>query len=63
MQPPSDMTPFHELSLELADSVQMIIQTLLQLSPPQVFDPTKEQLSACALPIPIPSISALTNSL
>lgn len=59
MQPSSDMTYFHELSLELADSVQMIIQTLLQLSPPQVFDPTKEQLSACALPIPIPSISAL----
>lgn len=59
MQPSSDMTHFHELSLELADSVQMIIQTLLQLSPPQVFDPAKEQLSACALPIPVPSISAL----
>lgn len=63
-QPPAiqlspDMTHFHELSLELADSVQMIIQTLLQLSPPQLFDPAKEQLSACALPIPIPSISAL----
>jgi osomolarity two-component system, response regulator SSK1 len=59
MQPSSDMTHFHELSLELADCVQMIIQTLLQLSPPQLFDPAKEQLSACALPIPIPSISAL----
>jgi osomolarity two-component system, response regulator SSK1 len=59
VQPCSDMTHFHELSLELADSVQMIIQTLLQLSPPQVFDPAKEQLSACALPIPTPSISAL----
>ena len=59
MQPSSDMTHFHELSLELADSVQMILQTLLQLSPAQVFDPVKEQLSACALPIPIPSISAL----
>jgi osomolarity two-component system response regulator SSK1 len=59
MQSSSDMTHFHELSLELADSVQMIIQTLLQLSPPQVFDPAKEQLSACALPIPIPSISAV----
>ena len=58
-QPSSDMTHLHELSLELADSVQMIIQTLLQLSPPQVFDPVKEQLSSCALPIPIPSISAL----
>ena len=59
MQQSSDMTHIHELSLELADSVQMILQTLLQLSPPQVFDPAKEQLSACALPIPIPSISAL----
>jgi osomolarity two-component system response regulator SSK1 len=59
MQPSSDMTRFHELSLELADSVQMIIQTLIQLSPPQVFDPAKEQFSACALPIPTPSVSAL----
>jgi len=54
-----DMAHFHELSLELADSAQMIIQTLLQLSPPQVFDPSKEQISACALPIPTPSVSAL----
>ena len=59
MQPSSDLTHFHELSLELADSVQMIIQTLLQVSPPQVFDPAKEQFSACALPIPTPSVSAL----
>ncbi|KAI0303089.1 hypothetical protein BC826DRAFT_965701 [Russula brevipes] len=58
-QPTPDMAHFHELSLELADSVQMIIQTLLQVSPPQVFDPAKEQFSACALPIPIPSVSAL----
>ena len=59
VRPSPDMAHFHELSLELADSVQMIIQTLLQLSPPQVFDPAKEQFSACALPIPTPSISAL----
>ena len=57
--PPPDLAHFHELSLELADSVQMIVQTLLQLSPPQVFDPAKEQFSACALPIPTPSVSAL----
>jgi osomolarity two-component system response regulator SSK1 len=57
--PSPDLAYFHELSLELADSVQMIIQTLLQLSPPQVFDPAKEQFSACALPIPTSSISAL----
>ncbi|KAF8271736.1 hypothetical protein EI94DRAFT_1567749 [Lactarius quietus] len=54
-----DMVHFHELSLELADSVQMVIQTLLRLSPPQIFDPAKEQFSACALPFPTPSVSAL----
>ncbi|KAI0002945.1 hypothetical protein BJV74DRAFT_876353 [Russula compacta] len=59
VRPSPDVAYFHELSLELADTVQMIIQTLLQLSPPQVFDPAKEQFSACALPIPTPSISAL----
>ncbi|KAI0254238.1 hypothetical protein BJV78DRAFT_63080 [Lactifluus subvellereus] len=58
-QPSPDIARFHELSLELADSVQMIIQTLLQLSPPQLLDPAKEQFSACALPIPTPSVSAL----
>lgn len=59
VQPTPDMAHFHDLSLELADSVQMIIQTLLQVSPPQVFDPAKEQFSACSLPIPTPSLSAL----
>ena len=58
-QAASDMVHFHDLSLELADSVQMVIQTLLRLSPPQIFDPAKEQFSACALPIPTPSVSAL----
>jgi osomolarity two-component system, response regulator SSK1 len=57
--PAPDLALFHELSLELADSVQMIIQTLLQVSPPQMFDPAKEQFSACALSIPTPSVSAL----
>ncbi|KAI0722203.1 hypothetical protein C8T65DRAFT_691870 [Cerioporus squamosus] len=57
--------PIHlqELSLELADSVQMMIQTLLQLSPPQVLDPAKEQFSACSLSIPTPSISAMFTSM
>ncbi|KAJ7666548.1 hypothetical protein B0H17DRAFT_1089640 [Mycena rosella] len=40
---------FYELSLELADMVQMAIQTLLQISPPQILEQTKEQFSACAL--------------
>lgn len=58
-EPPTFMTQFHELSLELADSVQMAIQTILQVSPPHVLDPAKEQFAACAIAIPTPSISAL----
>lgn len=54
---------FRELSLELADSVQMVIQTLLQLSPPQVLDPAKEQFAACSLAIPTPSISAMFTTM
>jgi osomolarity two-component system response regulator SSK1 len=54
---------FQELSLELADSVQMMIQTLLQISPPQVLDPAKEQFSACSLSIPTPCMSAVFTSL
>ncbi|KAH8106074.1 hypothetical protein BXZ70DRAFT_1004358 [Cristinia sonorae] len=64
VEPPlPEMGNFHELSLELADSVQTIIQTLLQLSPPQVLDPAKEQLSACSLSIPMSSISAMFTAL
>lgn len=58
-----ELEHFRELSLELADSVQMVIQTLLQLSPPQVLDPVKEQFSACSLSIPTPSISAMFTSM
>ena len=54
---------FHELSLELADSVQMIVQTLLQVSPPQILDPAKEQFSSCSLSIPTPSMSAVFSSM
>ncbi|TCD62734.1 ssk1 response regulator receiver [Steccherinum ochraceum] len=58
-----DLGHFQELSLELADSVQTIIQTLLQLSPPQILDPAKEQYSACTLSIPTPSVSAIFTSM
>ncbi|KAI0824651.1 hypothetical protein BC628DRAFT_1321751 [Trametes gibbosa] len=61
--PPEEPTHLAELSLELADSVQMVIQTLLQLSPPQVLDPAKEQFSACSLSIPTPSVSAMFTSM
>lgn len=59
----SDSGHFQELSLELADSVQMVIQILLQLSPPQVLDPAKEQFSSCSLSIPTPSVSAIFTSM
>ncbi|KAH9894401.1 hypothetical protein C8Q73DRAFT_515355 [Cubamyces lactineus] len=62
-EPPREPSYLEELSLELADSVQMVIQTLLQLSPPQVLDPAKEQFSACSLSIPTPSVSAMFTSM
>lgn len=52
-----------ELRLELADSVQMMIQTLLQISPPHLLDPAKEQLAAHTLQLPTPSISALLTTM
>nr|QDK64583.1 SSK1p [Ganoderma lucidum] len=61
--PSEEPVHLQELSLELADSVQMVIQTLLRLSPPQVLDPTKEQFSACSLSIPTPSVSAMFTSM
>ena len=54
---------FHDLSLELADSVQMVIQTLLQVSPPHLLDPAKEQFAACSLSVPSPSISAMLTAM
>jgi osomolarity two-component system response regulator SSK1 len=37
----------------------MAIQTLLQVSPPHLLDPAKEQFSACFLSIPTASVSSL----
>ncbi|KAG8811137.1 ssk1 response regulator receiver, partial [Serendipita sp. 400] len=51
------------ISTEIADSVQMVIQTLLQISPPHLLDPAKEQLSGCILHVPTPSISSLFTSM
>lgn len=61
-QPPSSAR-FRELSLELADSVQMVVQTLLQISPPHLLDPAKEQFAACSLSVPSPSITAMLTAL
>ncbi|KAG8836225.1 ssk1 response regulator receiver [Serendipita sp. 399] len=53
----------NKISVEIADSVQMVIQTLLQISPPHLLDPAKEQLSGCILQVPTPSISSLFTSM
>ncbi|KAF9464271.1 hypothetical protein BDZ94DRAFT_1256728 [Collybia nuda] len=60
---PPDSSRLHELSVELADSVQMMIQTMLQISPPQLLDPAKEQFSACALSVPTSSMSAMLTTM
>lgn len=52
-----------DVSIELAESIQLVIQTLLQVSPPQVLDPVKEHFSACALSIPTSSMSALFTAM
>jgi len=38
----TDVACFYELSTELADCIQMVMQTLLQVSPAQILDPAKE---------------------
>ncbi|KAG1902873.1 uncharacterized protein F5891DRAFT_1021493 [Suillus fuscotomentosus] len=64
---PTDATAessrFHELSLELADSVQMVVQTLLQVSPTQILDPAKEQFAACSLSVPTACMSAVFTTM
>jgi len=64
---PLDPTPgfeqFHDLSLELADSVQAVVQTLLQFCPPQVLDTAKEQFSGCSISVPTTSMSAILTSM
>ncbi|KJA21658.1 hypothetical protein HYPSUDRAFT_140380 [Hypholoma sublateritium FD-334 SS-4] len=61
---PAGLSPhLREVSMELADSIQLAIQTMLQISPPQVLDPAKEQFSACALSVPTSSMSALFTTM
>jgi osomolarity two-component system, response regulator SSK1 len=54
---------YNDIAVELADLVQMVIQTLLQISPPHLLDPVREQLSGCTLQVPTPSVSALFTSM
>ncbi|KAF8450912.1 hypothetical protein L210DRAFT_3521553 [Boletus edulis BED1] len=58
-----DGSRFHEFSLELADSVEMVVQTLLQISPTQILDPAKEQYAACSLSVPTCSMSAVLTTM
>lgn len=60
---PFDSSLFYELALELADSVEMVVQTLLQISPAQILDPAKEQYAACSLSVPTPSVSAVLTTM
>ncbi|QRV87070.1 response regulator receiver [Ceratobasidium sp. AG-Ba] len=55
--------PFSGLSLELADTAQLIIQTLLQLSPPHLLDPAREQFSGCTLQMPTTSVGAMLTTM
>ncbi|KAG9015980.1 ssk1 response regulator receiver [Tulasnella sp. 427] len=63
LPPPPAHAQIAELALELADSVQTVIQTLIQVSPPHLLDPAKEQLSGCTLQIPTTSVSALLTTM
>lgn len=54
---------YDEVSQELADSVQAVVQTLLHLSPPHILDPVKELFSACTVQLPTPSVSALLTTM
>ncbi|KAG7445972.1 uncharacterized protein BT62DRAFT_145702 [Guyanagaster necrorhizus] len=60
---PPELAHFQELSLELADMVQTVIQTMLQISPSQVLDPSKEQFSSCSVAVPTPSLSSMFTAM
>lgn len=59
----TEYSPLQMLSLELADSLQSAIQTLLHLSPPHMLDNAKEQYSGCTVQMPTTSLSALLTSM
>ncbi|KAG6336335.1 hypothetical protein ID866_2760 [Astraeus odoratus] len=61
--PSAALSRFQELSLELADSVQMVVQTLLQISPAQILEPAKEQYAACSLLVPTTCMSAVLTTM
>ena len=52
-----------EVSNELADTVQAVVQTLLHISPPHLLDPVKEQFSTCTIQMPTPSVFSLITTM
>lgn len=58
----ADHHPLAGFSNLLADFVQLPINTLLQLIPPHLLDPTHEQFSACSLHVPVTSVEALLEA-
>lgn len=61
--PDNQQTGLFTLSLELADSIQAAIQTLLQLTPIHLFDSAKEQFSACSVQVPVTSLTSLLTAM
>ncbi|KDN35462.1 hypothetical protein RSAG8_11545, partial [Rhizoctonia solani AG-8 WAC10335] len=61
--PQSILPAYSGLSLEIADTAQLVIQTLLQLSPPHVLDPAKEQFSGCTLQLPTTSVGGMLHAM
>ena len=64
--PPRGSLPsssYDEISRELSDSVQAMVQTLLHLSPPHILDPVEELFSTCTVQLPAPSVSALLTTM
>ena len=61
--PSTQSSRIREISMELADSIQMVVQTMLLISPPQVLDPAKERFSACSLSVPTSSMSAMFTAI
>ncbi len=52
-----------EVSNELADTVQAVVQTLLHISPPHLLDPVKERFSTCTIQMPTPSVFSLITTM
>ncbi|KAL4075648.1 hypothetical protein J3A83DRAFT_4356883 [Scleroderma citrinum] len=61
-QTSSHSDPHADVS-QLADSIQMVVQTLLQISPAQILDPAKEQYAACSLLVPTTCMSAVLTTM